>query len=955
MKRFFLILFLAGQFFDVFAQLKGELKENFYWGETFILYEEYRDALPLYQLLLKVNPQNNNYKYRIGQCLLNIPGRKQEAIKYLEEAIKDINPKYKEGKFKETHAPYDAYYYLANAYRINNQIDKAIETYEIFKKNLDPKVYDTAVVNMQIESCHNALELMKLPLYIRKENQGEIINDQYAEVNPVVSTDETVMAYNKSEPFQEALYFTKKIDGKWSQPVNIIPFLGLGFEDKNYATSLSSDGRELYIYRAGADYDGNIYMTRRKSDDTWTNLIRLNENINTKYWESHAAISHSGKRLYFTSNRKGSYGGLDIYYSDRDSTGDWGIAKNIGPVINTKYNEESPFLGKDDKTLFFSSRGHFNIGGYDIFYSTLLDDGKWSIPLNVGYPLNTTDDDLFFHPVNEGYQAYYAMIDSSGFGLTDIYRIEIFSKDHPRKFFIRGIVKVSDLLSIFGDSIKVSAISKENPDSKVVVYSNPVTGEYRFELPQGDYFIVYEAKDAEAARKSLELSLFSPADTLHLSDITLPKLDFISEMNIRSKKNLTAYKGDTLEIPVRVESNSILEVEHWLGDFLLRTEKFINRDTLLVYKAIPETGDNRFVFKLTDKYSNLTVSELLISSSKKEEKIIRPEYKYIVAEKQVNMFLDLLKKRADDELKKVIQKTEADKKQFGTVDDILAAVKSEAAKSNIAPEEVDLLALKVAVMDNVLSQAAVDLLAANAEGELKDILSQLDIYETGLKTWGDLQKYIAERTGGKILPDELKNLALEIIEGIDPLIEKIRQQIIKFSEITGKSGAVDSAIRSTDSEKIVKSGLWLKTFYVKALENKLKESYLASMFSALTAQSGAKINDYVNEFSKYATGKFSTWLSSFSPDKNQISSPQEMISFLISNRNKDLFPEDEFFSSLAKFIAGKQMPKEALAEQVPVSKVYNYILWVVLGAGLIFFIIIFTKKRKKKEEDEEKK
>jgi len=955
MKRFLLILFIAGQFFDVFGQLKGELKENFYWGETFILYEEYEDALPLYQLLLKVNPKNNNYKYRIGQCLLNIPGRKQEAIQYLEEAVKDINPKYKEGKFKETHAPYDAYYYLANAYRINNQLDKAIETYEIFKKNLDPNIYDTTVVNMQIESCRNAMELMKLPLYIRKENQGSIINDHYAEINPVVSDDETIMAYNKSEPFQEALYFTKKVNGKWSQPVNIIPFLGLGFEDKNYATSISSDGIELYIYRAGADYDGNIYMTRRKPDDTWTNLIKLNENINTKYWESHAAISHNGKQLYFTSNRKGSYGGLDIYYSDRDSTGDWGAAKNIGPTINTKYNEESPFLGKDDKTLFFSSRGHFNIGGYDIFYSTLLDDGKWSTPLNVGYPLNTTDDDLFFHPLNEGYQAYYAMFDSTGFGLTDIYKIEVFSKDHPRKFYIRGIVKVSDLLSMFGDSIKVSAISKENPDSKIVVYSNPVTGEYWFELPQGDYIIIYEAKDSETARRSLKLSLYSPADTLHLSDITLPKKDFISEMNIKSGKKLTAKKGDTLAIPVQVERNSIIEVEHWLGDSLLRTEKFINKDTLLVYKAIPETGDNRFVFKLTDRFSNQTVSELLISSSVKEEKIIRPEYKHVIAAKQANMFFELLKKRSDDQLIKVIQKIESTKQKFGTVDDIIVSIKNEASRSGIEPEQVDILALKVAVMDNVLSQAAVNILAKYAEGNLKDILSQLNIYEAGLKTWGDLQRYIAEKSGGGILPDELKNLALEIIEGIDPLIEIIRHQLITYGEVTGKSVAVNAAVKSTDSEKTIKSGLWLKTFYLKALENKLKEPYLISMFSALTAEPETKIDDYIKELSKYADGSLANWLDNFDPDKNHIGNPQEMLSFLIRNRNKNIFPEDEFFSSLAKFIAAKQVPKEALIAQVPVSKVYHYILWVVLGAGLIFFFIIFAKKRRKKEEKEEEK
>jgi predicted Zn-dependent protease len=154
MKRILLLLSLVvlvtAKSYSQFA--KGQMKEDFYEAEMYILYEEYQDALPLYQGLLRIDPRNSNYKYRIGQCLLNISGRKKDAIAYLEAAIKDINPKYKEGRFKETKAPFDSYYYLANAYRINNQLEKALSTYELFKKNLDTKVYDTTIVNEQIKS-----------------------------------------------------------------------------------------------------------------------------------------------------------------------------------------------------------------------------------------------------------------------------------------------------------------------------------------------------------------------------------------------------------------------------------------------------------------------------------------------------------------------------------------------------------------------------------------------------------------------------------------------------------------------------------------------------------------------------------------------------------------------------------------------------------------------------------
>lgn len=640
MKRILVVCFLAviisTNSYSQYA--KGQMKEDFYEAEMFILYEEYQDALPLYQGLSRIVPRNSNYKYRIGQCLINIPGRKKEAISFLEAAIENISPKYKEGRFRQTRAPYDSYYYLANAYRINNQLDKALSTYELFKKNLNTKIYDTAVINQQIKSCRNARELMKVPMYIKKQNLGEVINDQYADLNPVVSHDQNVIVYNKLTPFQESLLYSRKVDGKWTTPVNIIPDLGLGLESGNYATSISESGDELYIYRRGDDYDGNIFVTRRMGNERWSNLVKLNDNINSKFWESHATLSHDGKKLYFTSNRKGSYGGLDIYVSERDSLDAWGAAKNLGPVINTQFNEESPFLGKDDKTLFFSSRGHFNMGGYDICYSTLQENGQWSTPVNLGYPINTTDEDLFYDPANDGYQAYYAMIDSAGYGLSDIYLIEIFTEDHPRKFYVQGIVKIRDLINIFSDSIRVSAVNIENPDKQVVVYADLKTGQYNFELPQGKYSLTFESKDTEPFTKSLELPLNHPSDSFLVSETTLLRTDFTAYLNVVGNKMIRVVKGDTIEIPLRVEPKSILIVEHWLEDSLLYTEKFIINDSTFVYKSVPKVGKNRIVFNLTDRFGNTVTDEVLITREKvTERKVIRPEYPGVIKEKKIEV------------------------------------------------------------------------------------------------------------------------------------------------------------------------------------------------------------------------------------------------------------------------------------------------------------------------------
>jgi tetratricopeptide (TPR) repeat protein len=595
MKRFILfILFLATLInSDLFSQSKSENKHTFLDAESWILFEDYKEALPKYQQLLKLYPDNSNFKYRIGQCYLNTSGEKEKAISYLEDAVKNINADYKEGKFRETGAPYDALYYLANAYRINNQLDKALKTYEQFKKNLNSEVFDSNIVNLQIQSCYNSKELMKIPLFIKEQNLGNQINGSNSEFNPVISDKEDLIVFSRSQAFYDAILFSAKVNGQWSGPINMNELLRV---DKDlYPTSISKDGKSLYMY-SSADYDGIIY-TSQFENGVWAPPVKLNENINTKYWESHATISHDNKKLYFTTNRKGTLGGLDIYVSNRDSTGDWGPAINLGPLINTPYNEESPFLSEDDKTLFFSSRGHFNMGGYDIFFSTLLQNGEWSAPLNLGYPMNTTDDDVFFYPLKDGYEGYYAKGSPGGLGKQDIYRIEIFSDNHPRIFFVRGMVKVADLISI-KDSVKISTMNIKDQGQTIVVYSNPKTGEYDLRLPQGNYQIAYEAEKSEKVVRKFNLPITNPSDSFLLPSIILPKTDFVADLIVLSDKRISVVTGDSILLPLIAERNSSLTVEHWVGDSLVSVGQFFLTDSTFNYKMVPAIGDNKVVFKL---------------------------------------------------------------------------------------------------------------------------------------------------------------------------------------------------------------------------------------------------------------------------------------------------------------------------------------------------------------------
>jgi len=949
MKRLVLLMWLLATFVnpDLFSQSKSEIKKKFYDAEVWILFEDYQEALPKFEELLTINPVNSNYKYRIGQCYINIPGAKEQAISYLEDAVKNINPKYKEGKFRETRAPHDAYYYLANAYRINNQLDKAIETYEIFKANLNPKIYDSVIVNLQIQSCCNARELMTMPLFIKQQNLGNLINESRSEFNPVISDNEEMLVFARSEALYDGIFYSVKRNGQWSVPLNMNDLLNV--DENLFPTSISKDGKDLYLYST-ANYDGIIYVSHFESE-FWSPIIELNGNINTKYWESHATISHDDNSLFFTSNRRGTIGGLDIYISRRDSTGDWGPAENLGPVINTPYNEESPFLSLDDKTLFFSSRGHFNMGGYDIFYSSQLDNNEWSVPMNVGYPLNTTDDDVFFKPLNDGYEGYYAKESSDGFGQQDIYRIEIFSDNHPRKFFVRGMVKAADLIDIIKDSMKVSALNIKDPNQTVVIYSNPETGEYELELPQGNYQLTYEGDGVETVVKNLDLPLANPSDSFVLPETVLPKTDFVADLNIESNQTVSVAKGDSILFPLKVEPNSLLTVEHWMGDSLMSVEQYFISDSTFNYKIAPGVGDNKVVFKLTDKFNNATTADVSITREKDvaAQPVIRPEYRRVIAQKQIDALTEMLNNRSNDDIKKVVADADIDKQQFGKADDLISYLRDKASDDNINSEELDKLALRVAVMDNVLTQAAVDYMAKYSEGDLKTILSDLDIYEADLKTWTDLQQYILNKTGGQITPEETNRIASNILSEADPAISVIREKILAFSENSESGDIIRQSVAAVDTRNIKLAEKWLLAFYNESINQGLTKNQMSEILAVISSYKDTKVEQFLADLIENSDEPLHSSLKSINLKREKIKSPEDLISNLLMN--EDLYPEEALSKAMANLISSEDVPEEEIKSHfVSTEKTNLWFLWIILGTGLFLSFLILWRRKKKKTE-----
>jgi len=405
----------------IFSQ--SNVREDFLDAEFFLSEEDYREALYSYLKVYKAGYQDNaNINYRIGMCYLNIPGEKEAAIPYLEKAITNISKNWAEGSFKESGASPDAYLYLGNAYRISYKLDDAINAYNIYKENLDrSRIKDIEYTEQQIKSCELAKKALLNPAILYKENLGKKYNSNVNNFQLIFSGEKNSMAYMNRLRFYDAAFFTKKINGTWSNPINITS--QIESDGDQYACCLSYDGLKLFLVKI-ANFDADIYVSEY-SMGRWMPSKALPKPVNSKYFESHASISPDGKTLYFSSNRKESLGEMDIFYSTLDDAGRWSEPVNLGPAVNTVLNEETPFISSDGTTLFFSSQGHETIGGYDYFKTVKQPDGTWSKAEALPYPVSTTDDDLFFFPAEKENSGYLTLYDPDGLGSGDLYYIEL--------------------------------------------------------------------------------------------------------------------------------------------------------------------------------------------------------------------------------------------------------------------------------------------------------------------------------------------------------------------------------------------------------------------------------------------------------------------------------------------------------------------------------------------------
>ena len=481
-------------------------------------------ALPFYLSANAFNPNNATLNYKIGECYLTpFSPFKTMAIPYLEKAYK-LNP----------NVSPDIHYLLGRAYHLNMEWVKAIQEYDQYGPTLDPKKQADKIADTKkkIQECKYGMELVKNPVRVFIDNVGPSINTEYREYGPIISADESEMIFTSRRPnttggkqaddglYFEDLYISLFRNGKWlpatnmGEPVNT--------PDHDATAGLSPDGQILYIYRD--ENGGDIYQSFLEGEE-WSKPKELGGKINSKYHESSVSLAPDNKTLYLVSDRPGGYGDRDIYKVVLSDKAKWGEPVNLGPTINTQYGEEGVDIQADGKTLYFSSQGHNSMGGFDVFKSSMDSNGKWSEPENLGYPVNTPGDDVFFSISASGKHGYYASVRKEGYGETDIYKVTFLGPEKPvalsneDDLLAGNAGGVSDVMmtsavavnktrmtllkGVITDSVthlplEASIELVDNKKNTVIAdfTSNSKTGKYLISLPSGtNYGIAVKAKD----------------------------------------------------------------------------------------------------------------------------------------------------------------------------------------------------------------------------------------------------------------------------------------------------------------------------------------------------------------------------------------------------------------------------------------------------------------------------
>lgn len=454
----------------------------------------YDEAIKSYQEAAELAPEDLTITYKLGLTFLESKF-KHRALPFLQ--------KVKENTEDSTSS---LNYHLGLAYQYNHQFVEALEYFHLYRDVTE----NTYTVDQHIKQCNIGIEYVNNPKDVKIINISSTNSDNQ-DYAPLITSDGSSLIFTSRREgstggkaaydnnFYEDIYITHKQKNNWSAPEKISENINTYYHECGAA--ISPDGKMLFIYVD--EGDGDIYVSKLEGTE-WSLPIPLNQTINSPYRELSVSINQDGTELYFSSNRPGGFGGFDIYVSKKDRRGEWAEPINLGPKINTKEDEDAPFIHPKGDMLYFSSTGHLGMGGYDIFRSKLY-EGKWSTPINMGYPINTAQDDIYFVIDENNTFGYYATAREDGLGGNDIYAIKMDQKDYqtaspkPIVKAKKATLPVAEDVAYFmgkvtdastGKAISAELILSDNHKNIVIdrQYSDPKTGAFRIAIPKGDNF-----------------------------------------------------------------------------------------------------------------------------------------------------------------------------------------------------------------------------------------------------------------------------------------------------------------------------------------------------------------------------------------------------------------------------------------------------------------------------------
>lgn len=518
-------------------------------------------ALPIFENLQKQHPNELYLKFISAVCGLERSDWHPRSLAFLTEVY---------AKNKKVH---NIEFYLAKASHYNYKFDEAGAYLDLFEKNnkkIDPEV--KREIPLLRNYIANGKKLVASPRPAKITNIGDPVNTSNSEYVPVLNADESVMiftykgersfgglqnAYNEPDAYgvpYEDVFITTKEEGKWNYPRPIIP---INTKENDAAICLSHDGQTLFLFRDDRTNGGDIYMSRLEGSE-WSVPDKVYGDVNTLAWEGSITLFPDEKMVIFSSERPGGYGGKDLYLSVMQPDGNWGFAKNLGDKINTPYDDDAPYIHPDGKTMIFSSKGYNSMGGYDIFRTSMNTDSTWNVPENIGYPINTPDDDIYYVLSADGKRGYYASGKEGGAGMQDIYLVEPGLESYePDVVVLKGTITYKNIPVKASIDVTVSSTGKHFK----LFNSNADNGKYLVTLTGGEEYVVRYKYEGHPDQVKMVSLLKQKGYSEQVIDIDFTKKDSMPVATVTTPTNTTTATNTVTTTPTNT-TTTIPDVTH---------------------------------------------------------------------------------------------------------------------------------------------------------------------------------------------------------------------------------------------------------------------------------------------------------------------------------------------------------------------------------------------------------